>query len=164
MLQGDCLMQLNLSTAQIIGIAVIVIALLLPRNNTPVPTPVPTPIPVTPDLQAAVASIQTLAKQSPSAAKQVGFLYRDIANVLLRDSGNSNTIVIKTTGQLREGIRISEQLFAQKTNLPSQLPELSPMINQVFDNQLTLKDQALTSDLRQKAVNTANAIAWALGS
>lgn len=140
----------------LIALALVGLALWLNKGKlvpdvTPDVKPIPVVVPAA-DLQALVAAVKAFAGQKHAAT--AAQFYRDFADVLSRDTSPL------TLGQFRNAHAKAQTLAFQRTEIVGAMPGLSAAIDGVLASSLGKEDVALP---RQKAVDTLNAIAWALG-
>lgn len=145
-----------MKSSNLIALVLVGLGLLLAnKDKLPLPGPITPPAPIVApaaDLQAVVAPVKAFAEQKQ--AKVAAQFYRDFADVLNRDTS------ALTIGQFRNAHAKAQTLAFQRTEIVGAMPGLSAAIDAVLAQSLGKEDVALP---RQKAVDTLNAIAWALG-
>jgi hypothetical protein len=125
-----------------------------PGSTAPADNP-PTPAP-TAELQQRVAPIQTILADHPEDAGRLAAFYRQLADVVQRD-----TNVITTTSALRSGHIRAGKLMFQQTGIAGKHPGLAEAIDQVLLQTLGPNNAPLDPAGRQQAVAALQAISWA---
>lgn len=128
------------------------------EGKKPKPAPAPAPEPddgIRKDLKPKVEPIKIALKGHAADAKLLAAYFDDFAKVLDRDSD-----IIKTTGQLRDGISRSGQLLTQRSDY-TEHPDVRKTIEAVMDGELGKKSRELDAASRKKAVEAFTAFAWA---
>lgn len=134
------------------------VGLIVAGSQSPSPQP-PSPAPTVPgvpslEMQGIVAAVKQTAAVNPAAAKVIGGAFRDLATVLPHAG-------LKTNGDLARIIERFEKIYGPTTTLKGGLPGFSAAANGALKQSLGDDDVALN---QARAVETLQAIAWALGA
>lgn len=120
-----------------------------PVHNAPQPAPQPEPLSV--EMRAIVAEVE------PYSVPELTAFFRDFADVIRRDE-----TVIRTTGDIREAYIRAGKLAFQKTGLQDKTPGLGEKVDAALAKALGLSHVTLTPELRGRAVEILEALAWAV--
>jgi hypothetical protein len=126
-----------------------------PQSHTTVTTP-------SDDLKIKCEKIIEIIRSTDSSDKAQDVsrlidLYSDLAKLIAIDGGDP---VIKNTEEIREANRLSGRML--DLNLKDKYENLGQELNEVVKSSLGDDNVALSPELRQKSVDTFNALAWAL--
>lgn len=138
---------------------VVVFAALAGHYLSPPPASAPDQVPLAappPALADEVAPIRKLLAGQRADARRLAAFYRQMADVVRRD-----TTVVTSTGALRTGHRTAGKLMFEQTGIDGRYARLPTRIDQALAKALGLDDVPLTKQKRAAAVTTFEAIAWA---
>lgn len=131
------------------------------HDSTPVPVNVKEPSAV---MQNAVRPVvSAVSKMSMPDRLWLQYIYTNAARVVREDGLAASGPVIETTDGLR-GVHIAILRFIWKglaDNAPGKYPSLRDAIESAFDEALGTSRRSLTPELRAKAAELFEAIAWA---
>jgi hypothetical protein len=135
-------------------------------------TPVSPVVPVTPEAdnktpedqmkQAVMPVVRVVSKMSIDDRLWLQSIYENMSRVVTAD-GIINDSSITTTGDLR-AVHVLVLRFVWKgmaSNSPDKYPGLKAAIEQAVTDTLGSEDRQMTPELRRKAAEVFNAIAWA---
>lgn len=146
----------------ILAVVLLLIGIFKPDLGVVVPNNGPVPVvnvvePSDPELKTACLEVvQILQKGKSADALRLSSLYSDIGDLIALDGENE---VIKNTEEIRQANKLSGLLL--RLDIKGKYEGLSEAAEKVVVTGIGSDDVSLEKELRNKAVNSFKALAWA---